>query len=261
MLPEAEALQRATMDYERAQAAYDQAVRQGQQRDFDIRTQRTQVDMARLEVDRLKEGLDPRLEQTVTKAELELADLQAQITDTLILAPFDGEVTALSTSPGKAVEGFKPVMVVADPTRLEITAQLSHDEMRKLSEGQEAAAVPVEFPGKEIPATIRSLPYPYGSGGGASGLEDEDESTRLTANLTGLDVEPGDLVRVTVVLERKEGVLWLPPAAIRTFEGRKFVIVQEPAAQRQVDVTLGIESDEKVEITAGLEEGQVVIAP
>lgn len=72
-------------------------------------------------------------------------------------------------------------------------------------------------------------------------------------------VEAGDLVRVTVVLEQKDGVLWLPPAAIRTFEGRTFVVIQEGAAQRQVDVTLGIESDDRVEIEEGLVEGDVVV--
>jgi multidrug efflux pump subunit AcrA (membrane-fusion protein) len=261
MLPEAEALQESTLAHARAQAAYDQAVRQGAQRAYDIRTQKTQVELSQLEVDQLEAGVDPRLGQAVTKAELELADLQAQITDTLILAPHDGELTALSTAAGRAVEAFKPVMVVADPTELEVAAELSTDEMKKLSEGQEAKVVPVEFPGNELPATIRSLPYPYGSGGSATGLEDEDRTTHLDVDLSGLDVEPGDLVRVTVVLESKDDVLWLPPSAVRTFQGRKFVLVQAGAGQRQVDVTLGIESDERVEIESGLEEGQVVIAP
>ncbi len=61
------------------------------------------------------------------------------------------------------------------------------------------------------------------------------------------------------MLEQKDGVLWLPPAAIRTFEGRTFVVIQEGAAQRQVDVTLGIESDDRVEIEEGLVEGDVVV--
>jgi multidrug efflux pump subunit AcrA (membrane-fusion protein) len=131
--------------------------------------------------------------------------------------------------------------------------------MRELSEGQAARVVPVEYPGQDLPASIRSLPYPYGSGGSATGLDEEDRATHLSVDLGGVAVEPGDLVRVTVVLDRKDGVLWLPPAAIRTFEGRKFVIVQESGGQRQVDVTLGVESDERVEIVTGLEEGDVVI--
>jgi multidrug efflux pump subunit AcrA (membrane-fusion protein) len=261
MRPEAEALQQATMAYTRAKAAYDQAVRRGEQRVYDIQSQQKRVELARLEVARLETGVDPRLEQAVTKAELDLADLQAQITDTLIVAPFDGEVTAVSTAAGKAVAGFKPVIIVADPSELEARAELSADDMKKLSEGQQAAIVPVEYPGEELEGSIRALPYPYGSGGGVTDLDEKDPDTHLTVDLAGLDLEAGDLVRVTVILERKDDVLWLPPAAIRTFEGRKFVVVQEDGGQRQVDVTLGIESEDRVEIEAGLEEGQVVIGP
>jgi RND family efflux transporter MFP subunit len=261
MRPEAQALQQATLAHARAQAAYNQAVRQAAQRAYDIQTQEKRVELAQLEVERLQAGVDPRLEQAVTKAELDLADLQAQITDTLVLAPFDGEVTAVNTAAGKAVEGFRPVMVVADPSELEVTAELSADEMRRLSEGQAATVVPVEYPGQELPGTIRSLPYPYGSGGSASGLDEEDRATHLDVEMGDLAMEPGDLVRITVILEQKDDVLWLPPAAIRTFEGRKFVIVQEGAGQRRVDVTLGIESEDRVEIVDGLEEGQVVIGP
>ncbi len=265
MLPQADALQQATLAYARAKSAYDQAVQQSAQGAYDVQTQRKQVALSRLEVVRLEVGVDPRLQQAVAKAELELADLQAQITDTFILAPFDGEVTAVSTASGKAVEGFKPVIVVADPSELEVTAELSADEMRELSEGQEATLVPVEFPGQELPGTIQSLPYPYGSGGSATDLDEEDQTTHLSADLRALSgaegVEPGDLVRVTVVLERKDDALWLPPAAIRTYEGRKFVVVQEGTGQRRVDVVLGIESEDRVEIVDGLEEGQVVIGP
>jgi multidrug efflux pump subunit AcrA (membrane-fusion protein) len=259
MRPEAEALQQATLAYTRAQAAYDRAVEQSAQQTFDVQSQQKRVALARLEVTRLEAGVDPRLEQAVTKAELDLADLQAQITDTLVVAPFDGEVTAVSTAAGQAVEGFRPVIVVADPGELEATAELGSEEMRRLSEGQAAAVIPVEYPGQELPGTIRSLPYPYGSGGSATGLEEEDRATHLAVDWGGLAIEPGDLVRITVELERKEDALWLPPAAIRTFEGRKFVVAQEGAGQRRIDVTLGIESEERVEIVDGLEEGDVVI--
>jgi multidrug efflux pump subunit AcrA (membrane-fusion protein) len=71
--------------------------------------------------------------------------------------------------------------------------------------------------------------------------------------------ELGDLVRVTVVLEAKPDVLWLPPQAIRTFEGRRFVVVQEEDAQRRVDVNVGIQGEDRVEIEEGLSEGDVVL--
>jgi RND family efflux transporter MFP subunit len=265
MLPEATALHEATLAHARAEAAYRQAQRQAErqatEQRYDIQTQQKRVDRALLELERLEEGVDPRLRQAVAKAELEIEELQAQITDTVILAPLDGEVTSLSTAAGKAVEGFKPVIIVADPSELEVTAELSPDDMRELSEGQEAAVVPVEFPGEELPASIRLLPYPYGSGGSAVDVEEEDRNTHLSIDTGGLSLEPGDLVRATVALERKADALWLPPAAIRTFEGRKFVVLQDGAGQRQVDVILGIESADRIEIEEGLSEGDVVVGP
>jgi multidrug efflux pump subunit AcrA (membrane-fusion protein) len=63
------------------------------------------------------------------------------------------------------------------------------------------------------------------------------------------------------VLEQKEDVLWLPPQAIRTFEGRKFVVVQEDGFQQRVDVKVGIEGDDRTEIEEGVEEGQIVVSP
>ena len=43
------------------------------------------------------------------------------------------------------------------------------------------------------------------------------------------------------------------------FEGRRFVVLKEDDIQRRVDVKAGIETQERVEIEEGLEEGQVVI--
>jgi len=66
---------------------------------------------------------------------------------------------------------------------------------------------------------------------------------------------------LTVELERSVDTLWLPPQAVRTFEGRSFVVIQEGGAQRRMDVRIGIRSDDRLEILDGLVEGQTVIAP
>jgi len=54
-------------------------------------------------------------------------------------------------------------------------------------------------------------------------------------------------------------VLWLPPDAIRAFEGRRFVVVREGERERRVTIKTGIETDDKIEIVDGLKEGDVVV--
>ena len=218
-----------------------------------------QVQRAQQELDWLKEGVDPVLVNEVNQAQLALERLQAQVADAQIAAPTDGEVLSLSVYAGRPAEAFKPVIVVADPSVIEVSADLTSSQLQEMIEGQEAVVTLRAYPGQTWQGTVRRLPYPYGSGGGTEALVGEDKSTRISleGDLSGLEL--GDLARVIIVLEEKDDVLWLPPAAIRTFQGREFVIVQDADRQRRVDVTIGIESDERVEIVEGLEEGQIVV--
>jgi hypothetical protein len=73
----------------------------------------------------------------------------------------------------------------------------------------------------------------------------------------------GDLVQVILTLSRKDDALWLPPQAVRAFEGRRFVVVKDGDRQRRQDVKVGIISTDRIEIVEdpveGLKEGDIVI--
>ena len=283
---QAAALQQATLKYEKAQAAYQLALQEIEAHPYDVailqqevataqleaqRLEQSEVDfdlqaavaLAQLELEILERGLDPKIQREAATARFELDDLEAQLEEARIIAPMDGEIVSLSIAPGRAVEAFKPVIIVADPSGLEISAELTAEQMRELSEGQEVFLLPADYPGQALTGVIRQLPYPYGSGGGSETLENADTATRISLDFAslpaGVALETGDLVRATVVLERKQDVLWLPPAAIRTFSGRQFVVVQDGAVQRRVDVVLGSQSEQRVEIVSGVQEGDVII--
>jgi hypothetical protein len=134
--------------------------------------------------------------------------------------------------------------------------------MSRLEEGMPVSAELFGTPGEEVSGFIRRLPYPYG-GGGNTEVEDQDPSVRIQLDraIAELGWDLGDMIKIGVILQKKDSVLWLPPQAIRSFEGRKFVVVQEGALQQRVDVKTGIISTEKVEIIDGLKEGQIVVSP
>ena len=56
-------------------------------------------------------------------------------------------------------------------------------------------------------------------------------------------------------------MLWIPLAALRSFQGKDFVIVAEGETQRRVSVTVGIKTEDRVEILSGLTAGQIVVGP
>jgi multidrug efflux pump subunit AcrA (membrane-fusion protein) len=226
-----------------------------------IQLQQKQVELAEIEVARMEQGVDANLQNAFARAKLEVERLEAAIAEAQIHAPFEGQLLSVSLTPGQAIEGFQKVVSIADITALEVSADLLSDQMSQLVEGMPVQVTLVSRPGEILTGSIRQLPYPYGSGGRGISVEDQDKSTRFTLDQSAQDLgfSMGDLVRVTAELERKQDVLWLPPQALRVFDGRRFAVVQEGDIQRRVDVTVGILTDERVEIESGLELGQVVV--
>jgi RND family efflux transporter MFP subunit len=256
-------IQTAEENYKDAQARYQQAVRQADEAkktyDLDIQLLQMDVQKAQQELEWLQQGLDPSLSQGLETARLKVERLQAELETGQLIAPFAGEVTSISVVPGRSVEAHKAVAVIADPSQFDITASPTTNQISLLEEGQAAEITTSKQPGQVFQATITQLPYPYGTGGGEAKVEDQDERVHIVlANPAELKLEVGDLVKVTVLIERSEDALYLPPAAIRSFEGRQFVMVKENDRLRKADVKLGIEGEDRVEILQGLEEGQVI---
>ncbi|MFC1996445.1 efflux RND transporter periplasmic adaptor subunit [Chloroflexota bacterium] len=246
---------------EQGVAAADLAVAQARLAD-------AQVEWERVQENPVPRGYDEEL--ALKENELELAriafeetkvnvsDVESAIADSQIVAPFDGVVTTLRLADGRSVEAFKVYSVVSDMTALELSASLTSEEMQYLEEGMSVTTNLSSRPGETYTGTIRYLPY-----GVPADEAEDDNTTRITleSDAEELDLEKGDLMRVTVILEHKNDVLWLPPQAIRTFEGRRFVVVQADGYQQRVDVTIGIEGDDRTEIESGIEEGQIVVSP
>jgi multidrug efflux pump subunit AcrA (membrane-fusion protein) len=220
-----------------------------------------EVQRAQQALDWLKEGVDPALVNDVSRAQLALERLQSQLANAQIVAPVGGEVLSLSIYPGRPVEAFKTAIVIADPSDIQVSANLSDEQLKKMTEGQRATVVLNTDSDRTWSGAVLRMPYPYGSANNARSGAEIDNSTRISLEGDVGELQLGDLVHVSIVLEEKDNALWLPPAAIRTFQDRVFVIVQDGDRQRRVDVELGIEGWDQVEILKGLEQGQVVLAP
>src|SRR6185436_14422973 len=174
-------------------------------------------------------------------------------------APQAGEILALSVGEGDEIQAFNPVVEIADPSQLEIAIELGGDQMRQLQEGQPAEVSLLSRPDVIMPSLIRLMPAPYGSGGSGA-VQEQDRTTRIQVSDTkGQSLVPGSVAKIRIVLERKENVLWLPPDAVRAFEGRRFVVVREGERERRATIKVGIETEDRVEILEGVKAGDVIV--
>ena len=239
-----------------AQAEYNATLSSSQAASLQLRVRELAVAVIEFNIELLERGVDPMLGLGLAGIQLQIGDLERQVTDARLIAPFAGEVLSSGIDPGDHASAFSTVMVLADPSELEITAELGAADLSEMAVEQEALITLRNRPEEAFRGSVRQLPYPYG--GGTTDASDDDPAVHI-AIADDMELELGELATVVIVLEERENVLWLPAAAIRTFQGRDFVVVQLDEGQQRVDVLLGIETDERVEIVQGLEEGQVIV--
>lgn len=250
-------LQDAEINLSRAQANLQDLVQAQKQHQFDINILGREVERQRLNVSKIKNSIDPNLERAVEVARLTLERLNAQLGRAQIIAPFDGRITAQRLAVGANARALEPVIVVAKPGGLEAAADLSTERLQDLSAGMPVSITLNNVPGKTFTGEIRRMPP---TGGNAASNINADKSLRIT--IDGIEqLKDGDLARCNIVTARKENALWLPPQAVRNFQGRRFVVVKDAEGERRADVKLGLQGEDRVEVLSGVLEGQVVVAP
>lgn len=196
-------------------------------------------------------------------AKLTLADAEARFAMAKkaqeaveLRAPFAGQVLSLGIAPGSSIKAFQAVVTLADPAKLEIRAIPSTEDLTRLGIGQVAIVRLSSQAGMEWTARITNVPMLTNTASSGAGL---DTSVHLRLDDVNATLALGDAATVLVTIDTRENVLWLPPAALRQFQGESFVFVEIGGVQRRVNVTLGVQSADRVEIVSGLEEGQTVV--
>jgi RND family efflux transporter MFP subunit len=210
--------------------------------DYDLRLKEIDYEKAKLRIDRLESILDA----------------------STIYAPFNGRIASLSVRETAMVEEFAEVMVIADPGKLELQMNVNQRNLSRIVPGLKAK---IQFGENNwLPAEVTRVPSASAQiAPGQPDLRVRLEITGLEEILAEAKLSPEQLLRynallpTSIIIQERENTLLLPPAAIREYGSRTFVVVKDGDYRREIDVKLGITTDTKVEILEGLEEGQEII--
>jgi hypothetical protein len=174
------------------------------------------------------------------------------------VAPFDGIVAEIGTAPGRSVDAYRPVITVINDTDKEILVQsVSTEDSTRIGVGMAVEVFFARAPAISVPGIVVKLPTKATS---SASTINPDPAYHISFDLpSDLKVDVGDLSQIVITLKRQPDALWLPPQAVRTFEGRRFVVIKEGDRQRRQDVRIGIVSSERVEILEGLNAGDIVV--
>ncbi len=188
------------------------------------------------------------------KAKADRDGIQALIDDLKLTSPADGLVVAREVEPGSVVMAGSPVLKIVDPGSLWVRTRIDQRSSAGLRKGLEAEMQLRKYPGRPFRGSVSRLELI------ADSLTAErwvDVSFRQIPE----DIALGSLANVTIHLPAVEAVPWIPAAALHRQGAVTGVWVLQDDRARFRAVDTGVRTlDGKVQVTAGLAEGDEVIS-
>lgn len=202
------------------------------------------------------------------RAELELA--RAQLSDSVLRAPFAGAIEERRVAPGDYVSAGTVALVIVRTHPLRLRLSVPEREAEGLKVG-----LPVRLSVGEVPENAAGESPADASGAApAAAPSIEGRIARLGPSITAtsrtLEIEveipnhdgalrPGSFARAEIVVEAADPAVLVPASAIVSFAGVDKVIGVDQGKAVEKRVRLGRKSGDRVEIVSGLAAGEAVV--
>lgn len=199
--------------------------------------------------DAIEEARNRQAVMEQRKSELGIA--RQQLTDSTVVAPFDGAIRERLVSRGDYAAAGTPVAVLVRVHPLRLRLAIPERESTGVRVGQ---AVKVEVEGEKQQRSGRVARV-------APALRDDDRTLAVEAEIPNLDgqLRPGAFVRASIVIEAADSAVLVPRSSIVTFAGIQKVIGVEGGKAIEKRVRTGRQSGEQIEIVDGLKAGEAVV--
>jgi RND family efflux transporter MFP subunit len=193
-------------------------------------------------------------EARLATARAEVARLEAFVGFAEVRAPYEKTlVTRRLVHPGALAEAGRTALVeVADVERIRLRTDVPEPDAPFVASG-----TPVRIRGRtlgtgEIEATVTRT---------AGALDPETRNLRIEIEVDNASrrILPGAYLEARLVLERREGALTIPAAALLTSEGKARVFVVEDGRVALREVKTGYDDARVVEIVEGLRPDDLVV--
>jgi membrane fusion protein, multidrug efflux system len=181
------------------------------------------------------------------------AEIKAKLAKSIIRAPFEGVTGLRQVSPGAYTKAGQDVARLEGIGTLKLDFRVPELYLRKIRLGQDLAVTVDAYPAETFNGAIYAI---------EPSVDEATRTVMLRARLPnpGVRLKPGMFARVNLTLERRENALLVPEQAIVPRGSGRYVfrIVDGKAVQTKVE--LGLRRPGEVEIVAGLEAGQRIVA-
>jgi multidrug efflux pump subunit AcrA (membrane-fusion protein) len=180
--------------------------------------------------------------------------LEAQIAQSSIVAPFDGQVTQRLLDPGAYAGASSGVFTIAQVSRVYVVADVPDVDLPAVSLGKAVTFTTPSLTGRTFHGHIFDINTTPTSG-------TLSYRVRILQTNPDLALRGGMFANVSVERARHSGVLLVPSAAITNGPGGPSIFVVAGGKAKNVPVRVGLQSDSVAEVAGdGLTAGTTVVA-
>ncbi len=186
------------------------------------------------------------------QSQARLDESRITLGNTTIASPVDGFVAKRNLDPGGFASQNSPVVSVVDLSTVRMVANLIEKDAKRVHTGTEAAVEVDAYPGERFAGRVARVAPVFDPATRTAEMEIEvpNRSGRL---------KPGMYARVNLTVGVRENALVVPRNAVVDIEGRRGVFVPQENRASFRPVETGLQDENRVEITSGLNEGARVI--
>ena len=287
LLPQSLDLQKATIEYQRAKAAYEAA--QNHPTPSELAAARAQVVQAEASLAQLKARPTPSelaaaaaqvaqaqaqlaklqaqpnaddvavAQASLDQAQVSLQEAQSQLDNAVLKAPFGGTVVAVNVQEGEWGSPGSPSFVLDNTADLFVDIQVDEVDVAQLAEGQ---TVHLRFSAIKQQALDGTLVQIAPSATTVSGAQ--AYGARIAFSPGALPIRLGMTSEVSIVTARADDALLVPNRAITADReaGRYYVTLQRAGgATEKVEVKIGLRDSTQTQILEGVQEGDRLVLP
>lgn len=177
-----------------------------------------------------------------------------------ISAEFNGVISDNQVLEGATVSQGMQLLTVQSIDDVNVDVSLSKNVYEKVKEGQKAT---ITFAGQTYEGTVTKISR-IATSGGAGGSNQAATSTSITATVhidnPDSNIFLGVEAKVSIHAAEAKNVVILPTEAVNIGKDGSFCWVCEDGVLKKRSIETGVTSDDCIEITKGLKEGEEVIA-
>jgi HlyD family secretion protein len=198
--------------------------------------------------------------------EAQLAGIQANIelfqkkrADLNIVSPINGVVLTGNIQKGAIVQPGMLLFEIGDKSGMYLESDILVDDIANIKEGSTVLIENDDLDIKDAKGTVQKI-YPKAfSKMSDLGIAQKRVKVEIDFNDTIPNLKSGYDMTVKIITASKENALLIDEKAIFEYQGKDHVFVNENGIAKLRAVEKGLESDDRVEITSGLKEGEKVI--